>query len=82
MRPSQEKEVMQLTHPLKHTRRIQSLVEQGRIEDAAGAHNRRVKSEIVRAKAGQVIELTDLIAAKEAIVEAFENKRTTEEESC
>lgn len=82
MRPSQEQEVMQLTHPLKHTRRIQSLVEQGRIEDAAEAHDRRVNSEIVRAKAGQVIELTDLMAAKEVIVEAFENKKTTEEGPC
>lgn len=61
-------------HPLKHTKRTRSLVDKGRISEAAAAHNRKVKADIERAKSGQIIDLTDLMAAKEVLVEAVREK--------
>lgn len=60
--------------PLKHTKRIRSLIDAGKIDEAAAAHNQKVKADIGRAKAGEVIELTDLMAAKEVLVEAVREK--------
>lgn len=63
-----------MKNPLKHTKRIRSLIDEGKIDEAAAAHDQKVKADIGRAKAGEVIELTDLMAAKEVLVEAVREK--------
>lgn len=56
--------------PLKHTKRIRSMIEEGTSEEAAELHNRHLKAEFERARSGQVICLTDLMAAMEVLEEA------------
>lgn len=53
--------------PLKHTKRVRSLINQGRPTEAVELHNRHLKAEFERAKSGHVIVITDLMAAKEAL---------------
>lgn len=56
--------------PLKHTKRIRSMIEEGTSEEAAELHNRHLKAEFERARSVQVICLTDLMAAMEVLEEA------------
>lgn len=58
-----------MTDPLEHTKRIRSLIEEGRSEEAAELHNRHLKAEFEKARSGDVICLTDLMAAKEVLEE-------------
>ena len=56
-----------MNDPLKHTKRVRSLIDQGKLNEAAEVHNRHLKAEFARAQLGEVIELTDLVAAKEIL---------------
>ena len=66
--------------PLKHTKQVQSLIDKGKLIEAAEVHNRHLKAELERATSGEVIELTDLMAAKEALelVKATVDQRSAE----
>jgi hypothetical protein len=52
---------------LAHTRRVKELLAQGRRVEAAALHNARVNDQLETARAGGVINLSDLIAAKEEL---------------
>lgn len=52
-----------------HTEVVDALIEQGRIEEASELHNRHVKEEMSRARAGECINLSDLMAAKQLLDE-------------
>ena len=52
---------------LDHARRIEALLREGRKAEAAAAHNAYVAGEIDRAREGNVINLSDLMAAKETL---------------
>lgn len=53
--------------PLPHTKRTQDLLAQGKRKDARKQHNARVKAELDRARAGETINLSDLMAAKDEL---------------
>ncbi len=50
----------------KHTDRIEKLLREGKRKEAEAAHNRHVDIAFGLAKAGLTINLSDLLAAKEA----------------
>jgi len=56
----------------QHTEAIESLIQEGRREEAVERHNLHVKQTFTRARAGERINLTDLIAAKQILVESAE----------
>jgi hypothetical protein len=51
---------------LPHADFTEVLLIAGEREEARKAHNARVESELARARAGEVINLSDLMAAREA----------------
>lgn len=55
---------------LPHSKEVKRLLDQGDRDRAAKTHNARVKSEMEKARAGEVINLSDLIAAKELLEES------------
>lgn len=55
---------------LKHTRKTETLLKKGKRREAVRTHNQHVASEFEKAKQGEVINLTDLMAAREL----FENE--------
>jgi hypothetical protein len=56
-----------MTDKLPHTHKIDEKLKKGELLDAAVEHNRTVKREFERAKAGETINLSDLMAAKEVL---------------
>lgn len=69
---------------LPHTRHVASLLAKGNVTEARRLHNEHLQAEFKRAQEGETINLTDLMAAKEAFhrdqvekeqhgVELFEN---------
>ena len=52
---------------LDHARAIEALLRDGRKAEAAAAHNAHVAAEMDRARGGEVINLSDLMAAKETL---------------
>lgn len=52
---------------LPHTERIAALLREGRVQEAKRLHHQRVHGQIRAARQGRVINLTDLMAAKEQI---------------
>lgn len=52
---------------LEHTQRIRALIEAGKITEAVKLHNAHLKAEFDIAKEGRVIDLSDLMAAKEVL---------------
>jgi hypothetical protein len=54
----------------EHSQRIESLIEAGNLIDAIEVHNIHVKGQFAKARAGEVIDLTDLMAAKELLQQA------------
>lgn len=61
---------------LPHTRLTQDLLKAGRRKTAAKNHNARVAEQMARAKAGETINLSDLMGAKdELIVDALGDER-------
>lgn len=59
-------------HPsLTHTENVEAILQEGGDDarkHAAARHNAHVDAELERAKAGETINLTDLMAAKEQLV--------------
>ena len=58
----------------KHTQMVELLIEQGRLEEAAELHNQHVKRMFASARAGECIDLSDLIAAKQILVDRREKR--------
>jgi hypothetical protein len=56
-----------MSDQLPHTTRTQELLKKGEREKAREAHNARVESELDRARKGETINLSDLMAAKEQL---------------
>lgn len=56
------------TMTLEHADRITELLRQGKRREAMAKHNAHVKAEFDRAKQGQVINLSDLMAGHEAFI--------------
>lgn len=54
---------------LPHTNAVKRLLAQGDPDAAVRLHNARVKSEFEKTKAGEIINLSDLLAAKEILTE-------------
>ncbi len=52
---------------LPHAAAVQRLLDEGRIQEAAELHNRHLEAELERARQGEPINLSDLIAAKETL---------------
>jgi hypothetical protein len=52
---------------LAHTEAVKSLINEGKRKQAAELHNARVQDQFEKAKQGQTINLSDLIAAKEEL---------------
>jgi hypothetical protein len=52
---------------LAHTRRVRELLAQGRRAEAAALHDAWVSDQLETARAGGVINLSDLFAAKEEL---------------
>ena len=52
---------------LPHTKPMLALCRQGKVQEAKRRHNARVKAQFDAARQGQVINLSDLMAAKEEI---------------
>ena len=50
---------------LPHAERVAELLRQGNTTEAARVHNEHLKAEFDRAKQGEVINLSDLMAARE-----------------
>jgi len=53
--------------PPAHTKRVCGLLDKGKKASAIAEHNAHVEAEFQRAKAGEVINLSDLIAASEQL---------------
>lgn len=53
---------------LEHTEKIEALIKAGERKEAMKVHNAYVKSQFEKAQQGQVINLTDLMAGKEAFL--------------
>jgi hypothetical protein len=53
---------------LEHANRIEALLRQGKRKEARALHNQHVESQFAKAKAGEAINLSDLIAGKEAFI--------------
>lgn len=56
----------------QHTKEIESLIREGKRDEAVERHNLQVKQSFAAARAGERIDLTDLIAAKQILVESAE----------
>lgn len=56
----------------QHTEGIESLIQEGRREEAVERHNLHVRQTFAAARAGERIDLTDLIAAKQILIESAE----------
>lgn len=56
----------------QHTEVIESLIQEGRRGEAVERHNLHVEQTFARARAGERINLTDLIAAKQILIETAE----------
>lgn len=56
----------------QHTEAIESLIQEGRREEAVERHNLHIKQTFAQARAGECINLTDLIAAKQILIETAE----------
>lgn len=52
---------------LEHTEAVKRLIDEGRVKEAVELHNSHVRREFERAKDGDVICLSDLMAAKETL---------------
>lgn len=50
---------------LPHAKRIAELLRRGTTTEAARVHNEHLKAEFDRAKQGEIINLSDLMAARE-----------------
>jgi hypothetical protein len=55
---------------LPHTKAVKGLLDKGECETAVSHHNAYVKREFAKAQAGTVINLSDLLAAKETLDQA------------
>ena len=53
---------------LEHAERVEALFRQGRRKEAKALHNQHVESQFAKAQAGEVINLSDLIAGAEAFI--------------
>ncbi len=51
----------------EHSQRIEMLIEAGKDAEAVEVHNAHVKEQFVKARAGETIDLTDMMAAKEIL---------------
>jgi hypothetical protein len=56
----------------QHAEAVESLIQDGRRDEAVERHNLHVKQTLARARAGERINLTDLIAAKQILIETAE----------
>ncbi len=56
----------------QHTEAIESLIQEGRRDEAVERHNLHVRQTLAAARAGERINLTDLIAAKQILIESAE----------
>jgi len=68
----------------KHAVAVQSLLDEGKLQDAVELHNAHIKAQFERTRAGETINLSDLMAAKQTLNEAiqtgphcFEDQRRT-----
>jgi hypothetical protein len=52
---------------LDHAEAVKRLIDEGRLKEAARLHNAHLEKEFERAKRGAVINLSDLMAAKEVL---------------
>lgn len=57
-----------MTTQLPHTMRIARLLAHGNTTEAARVHNQHLADQFAKAKAGAVINLSDLMAAKEEFI--------------
>lgn len=64
---------------LPHTKRISDLLDRRRRNEAIEIHNAHVAKEIGRAKVGDVINLSDLMAAKEVLLTGDDERRSRDE---
>lgn len=60
------------TDALEHTKKIEELLAEGKVSEAAALHNAHLDKEFRRAEAGETINLSDLMAAKETLDQAAE----------
>lgn len=58
------------TDALRHTKKIEELLAEGKLSQAAALHNAHLKDQFEKAKTGEVINLSDLMAAKEILDQA------------
>lgn len=56
----------------EHTEALESLIREGKRKEAIERHNLHVKQTFAAARAGKRIDLTDLMAAKELLMESAE----------
>lgn len=56
----------------QHTEEIEALIRGGKRDEAVERHNLQVEQSFAAARAGARIDLTDLIAAKQILVESAE----------
>ena len=56
-----------MTDPLPHTTVVSYLLRAGRIHAAKVMHNARVRQQLEKARTGGIINLSDLMSAKEEI---------------
>lgn len=52
---------------LEHADSVRALIQRGRAKEAIDRHNEHLRQELDRAVAGQMINLSDLAAAKEIL---------------
>lgn len=55
----------------KHATAVQTLLDDGKLQEAVELHNAHIKEQFDRARAGETINLTDLMAAKETLNEVI-----------
>ena len=55
----------------KHAVAVQSLLDDGKLQEAVELHNAHTKAQFDKARAGEIINLTDLMAAKQTLDEAI-----------
>jgi hypothetical protein len=67
------------TDALRHTKKIEELLAEGELSRAAALHNAHLKEQFEKAKTGQVINLSDLMAAKEELDQAAMKSPETEQ---
>ena len=52
----------------EHTERVEALLRQGKRKEASELHNKHLTEQFAKAKQGEVINLSDLMAGKEAFI--------------